>query len=248
MLTHRGSTVVAGSMVSVVAAGRWHPIDIATMSTALLRTSRDFKPVWEVGARLLPAPPVATQQDGQKAATISIVSGALGLTLIPLVGAVVAIIAGHLARRTLAPGVEGRRLATAGLSLGYLGLIAPLALIVLGGDPVRELAVETRCREALSTAAPFTSCGALVADVSLAAGIRKLDALPPPQRLEALGTSLKESALCRSEPRPSLCVLDATATVDERRRLTIDALEHAMRAVQPETKAALDALLPRHLP
>lgn len=191
---------------------------------------------------------MATQRDGQKAATISIVSGALGLTLIPLVGAVVAIIAGHLARRTLAPGVEGRRLATVGLSLGYLGLVAPLALIVLGGDPVRELAGETHCRDALLTNQPFTACSVLVADVSLAAGIRRLDSQTPAQRLELLGTSLKESALCRSEPRPALCVLEATATLDERRRLTVEALERAMRAVQPETKAALDAQLPRHLP
>ena len=191
---------------------------------------------------------MATQQDGQKAATISIVSGALGLTLIPLVGAVVAIIAGHLARRTLPPGVEGRRLATVGAGLGYLGLVAPLALIVLGGDPVRELAAETRCKDALLTELPFTTCSVLVGDVSLAAGIRRLDALPAPQRLDALATSLKESALCRSEPRPALCGLEATATVDERRRLTIDALQRAMRDVQPETKAALEMQLPRHVP
>ncbi|MDP1915422.1 MAG: DUF4190 domain-containing protein [Myxococcales bacterium] len=191
---------------------------------------------------------MATQQDGQKAATISIVSGALGLTLIPLVGAVVAIIAGHLARRTLPPGVEGRRLATVGAALGYLGLAAPLALIVLGGDPVRELAAETRCRDALLTELPFTACSVLVGDVSLAAGLRRLDALPAPQRLDAMGTSLKESALCRSEPRPALCGLDANASVDERRRLTIDALQRAMRDVQPETKAALETQLPRHLP
>jgi hypothetical protein len=239
---------VVGSTVTVVAAGRWHPIDIVTMSTALLRTSSDFKPVWEVGARLLPARPVATQQDGQKAATISIVSGALGLTLIPLVGAVVAIIAGHLARRTLPPGVEGRRLATVGAGLGYLGLVAPLALIVLGGDPVRELAAETRCQQALLTEAPFTACSVLIGDVSLAAGVRRLDSLPATQRLDALGTALKESALCRSEPRPLLCALDASAAIDERRRLTVEGLERAMRMVQPETKAALEAQLPRQLP
>jgi len=87
-----------------------------------------------------------------------------------------------------------------------------------------------------------------VADVSLAAGIRRLDGLPSTQRLESLGTSLKESALCRSEPRPSLCTLDAAAPADERRRLTIEALEAAMRDVQPEMKAALDEQLPRHLP
>lgn len=191
---------------------------------------------------------MATQQDGQKAATISIVSGALGLTLIPLVGAVVAIIAGHLARRTLPRGVEGRRLATVGAALGYLGLVAPLALIVLGGDPVRELAAETRCRDALLTELPFTACSVLVGDVSLAAGLRRLDSLPTPQRLDAMGTSLKESALCRSEPRPALCTLDSNATIDERRRLTIEALQQAMRDVQPETKAALETQLPRHVP
>ena len=68
------------------------------------------------------------------------------------------------------------------------------------------------------------------------------------QRLDAMGTSLKESALCRSEPRPALCTLEPGATVDERRRLTIEALQRAMRDVQPETRAALETQLPRHLP
>lgn len=70
------------------------------------------------------------EEDGQRAANISLVAGALGLTLLPLVGATVAIIAGHLARRTLQPSSRARRLATVGLLLGYAGLLAPIVLVV----------------------------------------------------------------------------------------------------------------------
>lgn len=69
--------------------------------------------------------------DGERAATISLVAGALGLTLLPMVGAAVAIIAGHLARRSLPVASRARRLATVGLSLGYAGLFLPLVLLVI---------------------------------------------------------------------------------------------------------------------
>ena len=70
-----------------------------------------------------------TEADGQRAANISLVAGALGLTLLPLVGAGVAIVAGHLARRLLPVSARARRVATVGLVLGYVGIIAPLLLI-----------------------------------------------------------------------------------------------------------------------
>ncbi len=72
---------------------------------------------------------MSTEADGQRAANISLVAGALGLTLLPLVGAGVAIVAGHLARRLLPSSARSRSLATVGLVLGYLGILAPLLLI-----------------------------------------------------------------------------------------------------------------------
>jgi uncharacterized protein YqgC (DUF456 family) len=69
------------------------------------------------------------EDDGRQAANISLAAGALGLTLLPLVGATVAIIAGHLARRALPAGHRARRTATVGLLLGYLGLLAPAVLV-----------------------------------------------------------------------------------------------------------------------
>lgn len=74
---------------------------------------------------------MSTEADGQRAATISLVAGALGLTLLPLVGAGVAVVAGHLARRLLPAGAGSRRFATVGLVLGYAGLVAPLLLVAI---------------------------------------------------------------------------------------------------------------------
>ncbi len=74
-------------------------------------------------------------------AIVSLVSGILGFTLLPLLGSIVAIVTGHLARgeiRRAQGGMEGDGLAVAGLVLGYvmlaLGLIAIfLAMVFFGG-------------------------------------------------------------------------------------------------------------------
>ena len=68
-------------------------------------------------------------------AVVSLVAGIAGWTILPVLGAVVAVITGHLAKREIreSPGrFTGDGLATAGLVLGYvqLGLIA-LAIIVI---------------------------------------------------------------------------------------------------------------------
>ncbi|MDI7277131.1 MAG: DUF4190 domain-containing protein [Anaerolineae bacterium] len=68
-------------------------------------------------------------------AIVSLVAGIAGWTILPVLGAVVAVITGHLAKREIreSPGrLTGDGLATAGLVLGYvqLGLIA-LAIIVI---------------------------------------------------------------------------------------------------------------------
>jgi hypothetical protein len=57
---------------------------------------------------------------------VSLVAGILGWTLLPLIGAVVAVIAGHIARREIDEShgsLEGDTLALIGLGLGYLQLV-----------------------------------------------------------------------------------------------------------------------------
>lgn len=179
---------------------------------------------------------------------MSLVSGALGLTLIPLVGAVVAIIAGHLARRTLPVAAEGRRQATIGLTLGYLGLAAPALLIGLGNTPSSRAAdVEAGCVRALETPAPFAVCSQLISDVSLASSFQSLSSQEPSRRLDVWAATLKESATCRLEPKPGLCSLDPAASRDELQRLAIDAFLRSVRTIDPQTQRALESLLPRHL-
>ena len=74
-------------------------------------------------------------------AIVSLVSGVLGWTLLPLLGSLVAVVTGHLARgeiRRSPQTLEGDGLAVAGLVLGYAAIgIAVLSviglLIFLGG-------------------------------------------------------------------------------------------------------------------
>ncbi|HEU5088439.1 MAG TPA: DUF4190 domain-containing protein, partial [Roseiflexaceae bacterium] len=64
-------------------------------------------------------------------AIVSLVFGILGWTFLPFIGAIVAIVAGHMARREMnrtEGQVSGKGLATAGLVLGYL----EIGLAVLG--------------------------------------------------------------------------------------------------------------------
>jgi Domain of unknown function (DUF4190) len=69
--------------------------------------------------------------------TTSLIMGILGWTLIPIVGALIAIITGHIAKKDIRQSngiLGGDGIATAGLILGYsnlaLGLCACLALLL----------------------------------------------------------------------------------------------------------------------
>jgi len=69
--------------------------------------------------------------------TTSLIMGILGWTLIPIVGAIIAVITGHIAKKDIRQSNEllgGDGIATAGLILGYsnlvLGLCACLALLL----------------------------------------------------------------------------------------------------------------------
>ena len=69
-----------------------------------------------------PQLPSSTTRQTSTMAIVSLVSGLLGLSLLPLVGSLVAIITGHMARaeiRRHPQAIEGDGLALAGLVLGY---------------------------------------------------------------------------------------------------------------------------------
>ena len=73
-------------------------------------------------------------------AIISLVSGLLGWTVLPFIGAIVAIVTGHVARaeiRRNPQSLQGDGLAVAGLILGYamvaVSLVALVAVVLFGG-------------------------------------------------------------------------------------------------------------------
>lgn len=76
-------------------------------------------------------------------AIVSLISGVLGWTLLPLFGSIVAIITGHLGRgeiRREPERLQGDGLAVAGLILGYvaigLGVLAALIFVMFFGGLV----------------------------------------------------------------------------------------------------------------
>lgn len=76
----------------------------------------------------------ATPRQTSVLAVLSLVFGILGWTLLPGLGAIVAVVTGHIARAEIrrAPhGLEGDGLAIAGLVLGWLGIVLGLALVTL---------------------------------------------------------------------------------------------------------------------
>ena len=77
-------------------------------------------------------------QPNSTMAIVSLVSGILGWTLIPLLGSLAAVITGHMAKKEIresAGTLGGDGMATAGLVLGYaslgIGVCACLAFVVL---------------------------------------------------------------------------------------------------------------------
>jgi hypothetical protein len=69
-------------------------------------------------------------------ALISLIAGILGLTLLPLIGSIVAVITGGMARREIrdsAGAYGGEGMATAGLVLGWIGIaLSAVGLCVFG--------------------------------------------------------------------------------------------------------------------
>jgi hypothetical protein len=78
-----------------------------------------------------PPPYQPAAQPNSTMAIISLIAGILGLTVFPIVGSIVAVVTGHMAKGEIARSngtLGGSGLATAGLILGYVGLV----LLVLG--------------------------------------------------------------------------------------------------------------------
>ena len=76
--------------------------------------------------------PYATPVRTSTAAVLSLVFGLLSWILLPLIGAVAAVICGHMGRSECKanPGMDGDGLAVAGLVLGYLHLATMLLAII----------------------------------------------------------------------------------------------------------------------
>ncbi|HEY9253744.1 MAG TPA: DUF4190 domain-containing protein [Stenotrophomonas sp.] len=82
---------------------------------------------------------MSSQRRTQPLAIVSLVSGIFGCLILPILGSVVAIVTGHLARARIArDGSDGSGLAVAGLSLGWLSLafwlLSALLLVGFGVD------------------------------------------------------------------------------------------------------------------
>lgn len=82
-------------------------------------------------------PPLTHQKDSGLAIA-SLITGILGWTLVPVLGAIAAIITGHLAKKEIEESLgrlDGRSMATAGLILGYIQLgfvvLSVIAIIVI---------------------------------------------------------------------------------------------------------------------
>ena len=80
-----------------------------------------FAPQQQVPAAYLPAPT-------NTLAIVSLVSGIVSWVLVPVIGGIVAVVTGHMAKREIRrTGEQGDMLATVGLILGYIHL----AVVVL---------------------------------------------------------------------------------------------------------------------
>ena len=80
----------------------------------------------------LQRPPAGVRAQRNTLALVSLVSGIVAWVAVPLLGGIVAVLTGHLAKEQIRhSGEQGANLATAGLVLGYLNLAFLLLLAVL---------------------------------------------------------------------------------------------------------------------
>ena len=73
----------------------------------------------------LPQNVVGSTLPSSTLAIVSLVSGILGFTFVPLIGAIVALVTGYMARnetRSIPPKASGDGMATAGIIMGWIGI------------------------------------------------------------------------------------------------------------------------------
>jgi uncharacterized protein DUF4190 len=83
-----------------------------------------------------PPPYQPAPQQNSTTAIISLVAGILGLTVFPLIGSIIAVVLGHMAKGEIARSggtLGGSGAATFGLVLGYIGLGLGLLGLCIGG-------------------------------------------------------------------------------------------------------------------
>mgnify|MGYP001602171234 CR=1 FL=1 len=83
-----------------------------------------------------PPPYQPMPQQNSTTAIISLVAGILGLTVFPLIGSIIAVVLGHMAKGEIARSggaLGGGGAATFGLVLGYIGLGLAVLGICVGG-------------------------------------------------------------------------------------------------------------------
>ena len=78
-----------------------------------------------------PAGSIAGANDGNTPAILSLVFAILGWLVLPFIGALVAVITGHIGRKRAKAGAPRGGMALAGLILGYLWLLAAVALVAM---------------------------------------------------------------------------------------------------------------------
>ena len=124
---------------SAYADGRltWDEFD--TRSSALIeaKTYDQLSALTVDLRRPVPYQPQYPQQIGIRSRTNGLAGVSLGFGvgqfLLPIFGALIAVVCGHIARAQIRRnGEQGDGMAVAGLVLGYLGILIPLLIIMLG--------------------------------------------------------------------------------------------------------------------
>lgn len=78
-----------------------------------------------------PAAPGRKERSTNGKAIGSLILGVIGVTGVPIVASIVAIILGHMARHEIAvTGKEGKGLATTGIVLGWIGVVLAVIVVV----------------------------------------------------------------------------------------------------------------------
>jgi hypothetical protein len=83
-------------------------------------------------AATTPAPAVVAAPQTNTLAIVSLVAGVAGLTVLPFLASIVAVVTGHIGRKELrAKGQSGDGLAIAGLITGYIGIGLGLLVAII---------------------------------------------------------------------------------------------------------------------